>query len=320
VIVPAFARHETFHPRIGWLPKAVQAVERDPAVFSDKNATVTLGVGKNMVHAIRYWAAATKVVAESETRGEMKVTPLGRYLLAESGVDQYAEDPATLWLLHWSLLSEPVTAPTWWWVFNDLDLVDFGHDDMLRGERDWIATFEWAKITADTSLLKDLDCLIRMYTRRDRTADIVESQFASLGLMEAVPGNSKRWRFIGGPKESLDPRLVLLTSLLSMHSWTPESQTVSVARLNGQPGGPGRAFRLTEASMANALRVAADDLPTIEVISTAGLPQLIVKADKQAVISQLLDEIYGRRPEDDVVDQLVGGEPSLESEKAGVAQ
>jgi len=137
--------------------------------------------------------------------------------------------------------------------------------------------------------------------------------------MEAVPGSSKKWRFIGGPKESLDPRLVLLTSLLSMHWWTPDSQTISVARLNGQPGGPGRTFRLTEASIANALRVVAEDLPTIEVISTAGLPQLIVKADKRALISQLLDEIYGRRPEDDVVDQLAGGEPSLEPEKAGVA-
>ncbi len=319
MITPAFARHETFHPRIGWLSKAVQAVERDPTVFADKNATVRLGVGKNMVHAMRYWGTATKVVADSRVRGEMRVTPLGMYLLADSGVDQYAEDPTTLWLLHWSLLAEPVTAPTWWWAFNDLDLVDFGHEDMLRAERDWIATFEWAKVAADTSLQKDLDCLIRMYTRRVLSADIVDSQFASLGLMEAVPGASKRWHFIGGPKESLDPRLVLMTSLLSMMAWTPGDQTISVARLNGQQGGPGRSFRLTEASIANSLRAAAEGMPAVEVISAVGLPQLIVRAEKRTLVAQLLEDLYDRRPDEDVVDQLVGGEPIMTTENAAVA-
>jgi len=47
-ISPTFARHETFHPRVGWLSKAVHAVAGDPEVFLRDSAPVDLGVGKNI--------------------------------------------------------------------------------------------------------------------------------------------------------------------------------------------------------------------------------------------------------------------------------
>ena len=52
---PVFARHETFHPRYGWFRKAYVAATRDPHVFTSEDAPVRLGVGKNMVRAIRFW-------------------------------------------------------------------------------------------------------------------------------------------------------------------------------------------------------------------------------------------------------------------------
>ena len=53
---PTFARHETFHPRYGWFRKAYSHVDADPHVFSREDAPVRVGVGKNMVRAIRFWA------------------------------------------------------------------------------------------------------------------------------------------------------------------------------------------------------------------------------------------------------------------------
>lgn len=58
---PSFARHETFHPRYGWMRKAYLAAEH-PRTFLDPDATTKLGVGKNMVRAIRYWGLAYKVI------------------------------------------------------------------------------------------------------------------------------------------------------------------------------------------------------------------------------------------------------------------
>jgi epsilon-lactone hydrolase len=51
-----FSGHETFACRYAWLPKALQAVESNPRIFSDEDqAMVELGVGKNMVRSIRFW-------------------------------------------------------------------------------------------------------------------------------------------------------------------------------------------------------------------------------------------------------------------------
>jgi hypothetical protein len=52
---PVFARHETFHPRFGWLKKGFDLAKQDPDIFLREDAPVRLGVGKNMVSAIRYW-------------------------------------------------------------------------------------------------------------------------------------------------------------------------------------------------------------------------------------------------------------------------
>ena len=64
---PVFARHETFHPRYGWLRKGFVAARNDPQIFLRKDAHISLGVGKNMARSIRYWCHAFKLLRE-ETR------------------------------------------------------------------------------------------------------------------------------------------------------------------------------------------------------------------------------------------------------------
>ncbi len=61
---PVFGRHETFHPRWGWFSKAVFAGKDNPYVFQQNDAPVLLGVGKNMVRAIRYWGEASTLLKE----------------------------------------------------------------------------------------------------------------------------------------------------------------------------------------------------------------------------------------------------------------
>ena len=59
---PTFARHETFHPRYGWFRKAYAFAAEDSRIFSADDAPVRMGVGKNMVRAIRFWGRAAKLV------------------------------------------------------------------------------------------------------------------------------------------------------------------------------------------------------------------------------------------------------------------
>ena len=52
-----FRAHDTFFIRKGWLSKGMKYVYVKPDVFVDKNENPmdVLGIGSNMVKALRYW-------------------------------------------------------------------------------------------------------------------------------------------------------------------------------------------------------------------------------------------------------------------------
>ncbi len=110
-VEPIFARHETFHPRFGWLKKGFDLVEKDSGIFQREDAPVLLGVGKNMVRSIRYWCNTFKVLAENNP------SEFGRKLFTDGGWDSFLEDPASLWLLHWNLLKPTCEAAAWYFTF-----------------------------------------------------------------------------------------------------------------------------------------------------------------------------------------------------------
>jgi len=94
-----FSGHETFHCRPFWLKKGHDFLDQKRR-FSDEDAVVYLGVGKNMVTAIRFWMRAFGMAEESG------LTDLGRRLLRDGGWDPYLEDVGSLWLLHYHLVRE----------------------------------------------------------------------------------------------------------------------------------------------------------------------------------------------------------------------
>src|ERR1035441_6198997 len=99
--------HESFPCRYTWLPKAVRSLTADPALFSnDEQAMVTLGVGKNMVRSIRFWAHAAGVASPEKKGSSYSLTDFGRLLLGDRGLDPFLEDSSTLWLLHWNLSTD----------------------------------------------------------------------------------------------------------------------------------------------------------------------------------------------------------------------
>ena len=111
----SFSGHETFPLRYAWLTKGLRAAIRRTDAFKRAEALTELGVGKNMVSAIRHYAQATNVITSGD-----KPTDLGLKLLGENGWDPYLEDIGTLWLIHWQLVSNPVKASTWDLAFYPL--------------------------------------------------------------------------------------------------------------------------------------------------------------------------------------------------------
>lgn len=299
---PAFARHETFHLRFGWLRKGFIASCGDPMAFSKRNATVELGVGKNMVNAIRYWCQAYKVIEEAPNPERPRMphlvpTSFGRQLLDEDGWDPWLEDPASLWLLHWKLLGPGIRclAPVWWTAFNLFAPQQFEEYQLTDHVVELTAAAGW-KSVKESSIKKDVDCLLRTFaarrTGRQTMDDLLDCPTRQLGLIAPAVGELRSWRFVTGPKPSLPAAIVAYACLDFMADVGPNERTISVARLASDPGAPGRAFRLTESNLYDLLVEAARSVPTIRVAEPAGLRQLIVDGDPSTLRDRTISDYY----------------------------
>jgi hypothetical protein len=296
--VPLFAAHQTFHPRFGWIKKGYDAAVKDPDVFNQPNAPVELGVGKNMVEAIKAWTTATHVIArvQNPARPRMSIalpTPLGRALLEEkTGLDPYLEDPSTLWVLHWQAVSAPTSLPVWWATFNDFPALEFTENDLLRFCVDEVAATSWSQ-PKESSIHKDVDCLLRMYTKRGKRArqtldDLLDSPFRELGLIQPAPAGRNTYRFIRGDKPTLAADAITYACLDYLATIDPDTRTATLTRLSSDPGSPGRLMKLTEDVILGALEDTAQRVGDIRIAAPAGITQLMLGAPPARIAKTVL--------------------------------
>ncbi|WP_392479454.1 DUF4007 family protein [Nostoc sp. C110] len=285
---PVFANHETFHPRFGWLKKGFDTAKKNPDIFSQDDAPVRLGVGKNMVRAIRYWSTAFKIIDKNNLP-----TRFGEKLLGDNGWDTYLEDPASLWLLHWNLLKPRCDAASWYYIFNVFRDLDFTKEDILTGLKDYINNFN--KTIAESSFIKDVNCILRMYATqdliRDNTPieDSIDCPFNELGLIRHF---GKNYQFKMGAKANLPPS-VIVAACLEYASWvSQDSETITIRRLLYDEGSPGMVFKLTESILCAAIETVAKEFDTIVLSDTAGLIQLSLPDSPEILAEEILDKYY----------------------------
>lgn len=300
-LFPAFARHETFHPRYGWLKKGFDAVSVDPGIFLRADATSQLGVGKNMVRAIRYWSAAYKIVEERPAPENTRLrhshpTSFGKLLLSDSGWDPYLEDPGSLWLLHWQLLKSPCLAPAWFAIFNRFRATDFTDESLVAQLQLFCDSHpEWGEI-ATNSLLKDARCLLRMYASvtagRDLLEDTIDSPFVDLELVHVLQGSRRHFVLNVGPKRSLPPTIVAY-AVADFAAANAGARSMTLSRLAHAPGGPGRTFLLTEGALSELLEAAATRHRGIDLTQAAGTKQVVLEERLLADPGLLLTDYFG---------------------------
>lgn len=292
---PTFARHETFHPRYGWVKKAVEAASEDPHLFSDESAVVRLGVGKNMVRSIRFWGVAFKVLASRKSPGsrvaEAVPSVIGRTMFGDDGWDPYAEFPGTHWLLHWWLLAPPSSVPVWWLAFNEFPRVEFNDEQLEQFVIDRVRDWD----PHSSSVKKDVACMLRMYadgqSSRAGFDDLLDCPTRELRLV-APTAEKGAFRFMIGARPTLPPAVAAFACLDFIARTDGSAQTVTISRLATEPGAPGRAFKLSETALLELLELAAQQHDEIEVASSAGIPQLAFRNDPADAGSELLRDHY----------------------------
>ncbi len=288
----AFGRHESFHLRFCWLSKGFTELQRDPTLVSDVDqATLALGVGKNMVVSIRYWLRAARMIGESDSSS----TELGGFLLHPShGKDPFLEDEGTLWLLHWLIASNTETATTIAWFFSKFHKPRFSQQELRAALGAYLqSSVESYRRPAASTLRTDVSVLARTYARHQGASlveELMDSPLAELGLITETRKSSYQSLF--GERPSL-PCEILGFALLQLLQ-RRDVQVLPLEDVLQSTDGyvsPGTIFRLTEAGLMSKLEELEKAYPHIfDLRETAGLRQLFLRQELPAI--ELLESYY----------------------------
>lgn len=247
-----FSGHESFTCRYGWLPKLYEAVERDEELFTtDERAILALGLGSNMVKAIRFWGQAFGLL--QVRRGLARNTELARRLLDTGiGIDPYLEDPGSLWRLHWTVTAHAGLG-AWVTTFLELQDAQITRDrliDIVRSR----AVAARGSVTQRTAATH-VDILLRTYdwARFEAAApgeDASGCPFQELHLIETSAVNGQTLVSVKrGPKPLLDVGAFAFALNDYWQETAPGSRSLSVRSLLVDRRSPGVVYRLDEGSL-----------------------------------------------------------------------
>ena len=285
-IKPQFSGHETFPLRQLWLKKAFSKVQESSGLnskntrglFSNDDAIVKFGVGKNMVSAIRHWALACDIIDESDEFGYI-TTPLGNLLFGDKGLDPYQEHPTTAWLIHWKLAGEGKRSTTWRWLFNYVLEQTLDTENLFASLKNFAKDNNY-KISP-TSLKRDIECCLRSYVPRSTEDSPEEISDSVLGELSLINQTSRgHFEFSRGNKQSLKDGLFAYALINFWESQSPGTATISFESIAHEYGSPGRVFKLDEATILDRVQGLSDATKgKLNWSDTAGMKQVSRKLD-----------------------------------------
>ena len=261
--------HGTFPCRYTWLPKAVIALKKKPRLFSDVDeAMVDLGVGKQMVYAIRFWVEAAKV-AEKNEKSNFEVTPLGEQLMGADGFDPYLEDSQTLWLIHWNFSTHyenPILA--WEFLMNSWQEPEIIPSLVVQDFEKEVGQHD--KQRSKVTLKEHFDVFLHTYLpTRGEKGDILEDNLdcplIELELIRLIGErrlyDGKRepvYTFNRDPKPQISQELFAFCLIDFWEIYQSEEDTLLFREVAYGRGSPGQIFKLPEQEIGDRLEKIQD--------------------------------------------------------------
>lgn len=295
-----FTGHDTFPLRYGWLYKAVMYLNSNGKFLTSseqaiRKAVVELGVGKNMVNAIRYWAETSGVIKPFSNNGliEHQVSENGEYLFGNKstvGKDPYLEQAGSLWLLHFWLNFDPEQLTAYRYFFNYSSVQHFEKGKFIVDYYEESSNILGTDLGNEITLKKDVDCFLNTYSKKlkstsvNKKASTNEDSFASpLTELNLIKDNGGGY-FTSDLKERPElPIEIFIYALIRFTQYeTADShlQTVDFDSLLTKPLSPGRIFRLSESGLGQKLDEAHElTSGAISWIDSLGLRQVRISSD-----------------------------------------
>ena len=285
-----FRAHDTFFIRKGWLYKGMKNVKKDPTVFMGINGNPMdiLGIGANMVKALRYWLQAVDLTSEPAAgKRSQSLTDFGEVIFEN---DRYIEEMGTLWLLHYKLARNANEATAWYYFFNEFKLQEFTRDDFVIQLNNYIRMND--NEVSERSLDDDYNCIINTYVPRIKSnpkkvepESNIDCPLGELGLIDIISKKDRSYKKCT-PKSDTLPPLILLAVILDN---ADKQREIKISSIQNDKGNAGKIFNLDIITLVTLLNK-MELMGYVKVVRTAGLD--VVQIEKQMDFLDCVREYY----------------------------
>ena len=303
----SFAGHQTFPLRQLWPYKAylyatkLIELKQEPE-FGVPTVMRLLGIGANMVDALKFWARSCGVISSEDQPTELAELLFNQ----EHGLDPFCEDPTTLWLLHWNIARTPVKLSMLWFLFNVFTKNQFTKQDVYNEFSSFLnkqlLEHNLKRMPSEITLNRDIDTILRSYAPKytesgrlklkgaklDNSEDAVDALFRELNL---IGSTQHGYYFNRGQHLSLSPYLF---AFCYIEFWQTQdlSPTIDLNKIAYQAGSPGRVFKLDELTLEDYL-MQMDELTEgkLKWIEQSGLRQVVCSVTDPDGISSLKQQL-----------------------------
>lgn len=270
-----FRAHDTFFIRKGWLSKGIRNVNENRDVFvtkdKDRNPMDVLGIGANMVKALRYWLQAVGLTVEPNAGQRYQtLTDFGKVVLEK---DPYIEEIGTLWLLQYYLAKNEENATAWYYFFNEFNMTEFTHNEFVQSLQSYAAMRQ--EQPALRSLEDDFSCIVNTYVSRTKTSsakvspeNIIDCPLGELGLVDVIKKNGpfSVYKKSIPAVDSINPWIALAV----IYDQSKNSQEITLSTLLTSPNNIGRIYNLDAVTLVELLH-RAERTGRVKIVRTAGL-------------------------------------------------
>ncbi|UTV41747.1 DUF4007 family protein (plasmid) [Ensifer adhaerens] len=251
-----FSGHETFACRYAWLPKAYRAIKANSGIFFDEDAAmVELGIGKNMVRSLRFWADVMGIAKPTADRTHV-LTSTAQAIFEDGGHDPYLEDVRTLWLLHWNMSSGAAPALfAWHYLIGSWPYPEFTRSEALAAFLRQSERLGYSH--SSVTLGQHLDIFLHTYmparSARVGIEDSLDGPLVELRLLQQTGekrSEGGRWEAVYAFRREAKPDItneLFAYALLDYWDRTAVGEkTLLVRQVTSAPGAPGQVFKLPE--------------------------------------------------------------------------
>lgn len=267
-----FSGHESFHCKSLWLKKGYDFALAGKS-FNDETAVVELGVGKNMVSAIKYWLKSFGIIDEGGC-----VTKIGKLILADDGYDPYIEDVATQWLLHYLLVTTNY-ATIYNVVFTEFNKnrKDFSKSSLLNYLKRLFMDKRFDKTPYnENTIARDIATLLKMYARPENSKVYEDFSAALIDLNLIRRLDRDNFEFNSSTRAAIHP-MIFLYAVLDVANGDKVVEYNKLLSLSG-------IFGMTINDLYETFDAIHSTFPSISFTNTAGeqlftINELISKED-----------------------------------------